>query len=76
MLVETATGTLKSVTRLTNSRNGNPRYILHTTNGDFTTKIDSMCAFNVQSFIGKRVTLTLTRQAGSRESSEKLCQGA
>lgn len=60
---------LYSATRLNNSVNGNPRYTLHTTGGNYTTSSDSACAYDVQNILhglrGEAVRVTLhTTRAG------------
>lgn len=51
--------TVKGFTRLRNSTDGNPRYTVHTTEGDFTMKPDAAVAHEVSDMlIGKRITVT------------------
>lgn len=64
----TVTTELINATRMTNTVNGNPRYRLHTTDGDYITSSDSACAYEVQNLLHSRrgqdvitVTLSLTR---------------
>ena len=64
------TVTLLGATRKNNSVNGNPAFVLHTSEGDFRTQTDSAIAYEVQnhtggpgSWIDKRVTLTVTERA-------------
>jgi hypothetical protein len=59
--------TVEGITRLTNTRNRNPRWRLTVSNGPetagtavYTTEPDAMCAYKVcDPMVGKRVTLTL-----------------
>lgn len=39
--------TIKSVKRLTNSTNGNPRWELNTSEGTFKTKTDAQCGYSI-----------------------------
>lgn len=66
------TATFNGATRINNSVNGNPTFILHTSEGDFRTSSDAGFAyaitnhtgrpeFSANSWIGKRVTLSATR---------------
>ena len=41
------------VTRLNNSVNGNPRFVVHTTEGDFTISTDSACAYDVENLASR-----------------------
>lgn len=65
------TTTLWGATRLNSSVNGNPRFTLHTDDGDFTTQSDAAISYEVENIThripegqGRAVTLTATR-AGS-----------
>lgn len=60
------TVTFHGATRRTNSPSGNPRWTLHTSEGDYATANDSQLNYAVTnrtggpgSWIGRRVTLTL-----------------
>lgn len=62
------TATFKGATRKGSSTNGNPTWILHTDEGDFTTQTDASIGYAVSNFthsvhglIGKRVVLSATR---------------
>jgi len=65
--------TVESITRLTNSRNGNPRWRLQVATVDenqvvhsvsYATAPDVMAAYKVcQPMVGKRVTLTLDEKS-------------
>lgn len=62
------TATFKGATRKGSSANGNPTWILHTDEGDFTTETDAQIGYTVSNythsvhgFIGKRVVLTATK---------------
>lgn len=64
----TITATFKGATRKGNSVNGNPTWILHTDEGDFTTQTDAQIGYAVSNYthsvhglIGKRVVLTATK---------------
>lgn len=50
---------IKGIKRLNNSRNGNPKYEIHTENGVVTTPTDSMIAYawNFERLIGDTVTI-------------------
>lgn len=53
--------TVTHVTRLKNSRDGNPRFTLHTSSGSVETAPDVMCAFLISDgWRDKRVRLTLS----------------
>lgn len=64
------TATLHGATRKGTSTNGNPTWILHTSEGDLTTQTDSSIGYEVanhtggrESWIGDRVQFTATRRA-------------
>lgn len=44
---------LVSVTRLTNSTNGNPRFRLNTTHGEYQTQSDAACSYDVDNIARK-----------------------
>ena len=49
-----------TMTRLGNSKDGNPRYDLYTSRGTYRTANDASCAYeNPESWLGKWVTLHL-----------------
>jgi hypothetical protein len=59
--------TLRGRTRLYNSANGNPRFTLHTDDGDFTTQSDAAVSYEITNITdhrdfgeGRRVELTMT----------------
>jgi hypothetical protein len=69
---QTITATLYGAERLTNSVNGNPRFKLHTSEGDLITKSDASMGYEVdnhtgrpehssRSWVGKRVRFTATK---------------
>lgn len=69
-MANTVTVTLYGATRLNNSVNGNPRWRLHTSEGDFITSSDHALNYEVEnrtskngrwSWLDREVTLTLTR---------------
>ena len=62
------TTVLYRVTRLNYTVNGNPRFILHTADGEFTISGDSACAYDVENIASRvkdgrtlLVDLALTR---------------
>lgn len=55
--------TVRKVTRKMRSINGNPRKVLHTDHGVFTTAPDAMCAFGISDgWSDKRVAISLDTQ--------------
>ena len=69
---QTITATLNAVTRLNNSVNGNPTWMLHTSEGDLRTSSDASIGYEIgnhsgrpehssRSWIGKRVQFRTTR---------------
>lgn len=76
----TFTATFHGATRKGNSVNGNPTWLLHTSEGDFTTQSDASLGYSVSNYIGrtgdslvgKRVkfTGTLTRRIWHMEPAE------
>jgi hypothetical protein len=68
----TVTATLNGATRLNNSVNGNPTWMLHTSEGDLRTSSDTAVSYEVSnhtgrpehspsSWVGRRVTFSTTR---------------
>jgi hypothetical protein len=64
---QTFTAILHSATRRTNSGDGNPRYILNTSEGTFNTTPDASINYDVanrtesvKNWLGKRVKFTAT----------------
>lgn len=62
------TVTFKGATRKGSSVSGNPTWILHTDEGDFTTQTDSQIGYSVSNYthstlglVGQRVVLTATK---------------
>ena len=61
--------TLLGADRLTLSINGNPRFVLHTDEGNYRTSSDAAISYDIEnhvnsrydSWVGKRVTLGLTK---------------
>lgn len=63
--------TLTGYTRLRNTGMGNPRYLLHTSHGDYLLSSNVMCAYEVTNYaIGDRLVLALT-PAGNVKSIQK-----
>lgn len=63
--------TITGLDRRTNSKNGNPRYTVHTADGSFPTGEDSQVGYTIsESWIGKRVELRFTNGAVTRASQE------
>ena len=71
---------LFSVTRLNNSTNGNPRYELHTSDGNYRTQSDAACAYDVANIVrtiphGETIPVTLhTTPAGRVWNIEVTCR--
>lgn len=74
------TATFHGATRKNNSRNGNPTWQLHTSEGDYLTATDGSIGYDVDnrtntrtddSYIGKRVQFTTTGR-GQRVTHWKL----
>jgi hypothetical protein len=62
----TLTTSLVSVTRLTNSRNGNPRFRLNTLHGEFVTQSDAACSYDVDN---------IARKIRTREDGQAIAVG-
>lgn len=45
---------IRGITRRTNSRNGNPRFILHTSEGDYRTQDDAAMGYAVENYTNSR----------------------
>lgn len=57
--MKTVLATVTALTRLRNSRDGNPRYEVNTDQGVFTMKPDAAVAYQISDYlIGKRITIT------------------
>lgn len=68
MADKTITTVFRGATRKGASVNGNPTWILHTDDGDYTTQSDASLGYEVSNLthsrlgiVGKRVVLTMTR---------------
>ena len=57
-------GTLAIVKRLSNSRNGNPRFMVEVDGQAFYTAVDSMHGYSVKNFEGKQVEVTIGTHYG------------
>ena len=63
------TGTLNLIRRMKNSRDGNPQFMLWVDEGKgtgwtFRTPANSMIAYNIESYLGKTVTVTIGTHYG------------
>ncbi len=58
------TGTLKYVSRLPNSTNGNPRYLCAVDGYTFRTKVDSSMGYAISNYWDKEVAVTLGTHYG------------
>ena len=58
------TGILEMVKRLPNSVNGNPRFQLRCDGWTFCTQPDSMVAYMIENYVGKKATITIGTHYG------------
>ena len=61
------TGIIEMVKRLPNSANGNPRFQLRCDGWTFVTQPDSMVAFMIESYIGKKAKVTIGTHYGKAQ---------
>jgi hypothetical protein len=53
------TGTLKKITRMKNSRDGNPQFMLYCDGYKFRTPANASIGYNIDSYFDKEVTVTI-----------------
>ena len=53
------TGTLKKITRMKNSRDGNPQFMLYCDGYKFRTPANASIGYNIDSYFDKDVTVTI-----------------
>lgn len=53
------TGTLKKITRMKNSRDGNPQFMLYCDGYKFRTQANASIGYNIDSYFDKDVTVTI-----------------
>lgn len=63
-MTDTLTGTLKIITQVKNSANGNPRYVCRVNETTFWTKPDSSLAYEITNYASKSVEVTLGKVRG------------
>lgn len=63
-MTDTLTGTLKIITQVKNSANGNPRYICRVNETTFWTKPDSSLAYELSNYANRSVQVTLGKVRG------------
>ena len=73
------TATLYGATRKANSKDGNPTWLLHTSEGDYATEVDGSIGYEVNNHTGgpgnwidKRVQFTVTGRGAGRVRDWKL----
>lgn len=59
---------IRRTTRLTNSRDGNPRYILHTSHGDYRTEPDASINYGVPHATGFGPAVMRLELTGPRDT--------
>lgn len=64
---KTVTTILHGVTRLNNSVNGNPRFTLHTDDGDFTLQSDAACGYEVTNYSNRAPVAVKLTMRGKTE---------
>lgn len=45
---------IRSITRKNNSSNGNPSYVLHTSEGDYRTQVDASLGYSIENYTNSR----------------------